>query len=181
MPIELEYKFLLDNHLGEETLTNYLIDHGISFIKKEILQAYLPAAGRLRKISQGDQVTHMFTFKHSLSYQPGDLEIETTISKEDFDLGFRDCVTIGKKTRIVFSTASHTWEVDFFENTQGSIYGILLECEVTKEGEPNTLELPDIILNNILIAAPLGDKRFFNKNFFNEQKVKEIYETGIVS
>lgn len=179
MPVELEYKYLVDvNQVFFDDLCIILKNQNTPYTSKTIEQRYFPKTGRLRKISQENMVDrYIFTFKHNLSYIDGDLEIETDISKEDFDLGWRDCSHDILKNRITFSSGNHIWEIDFFKSPEtGNHNLIIIECEVNKD-KPDISCLPAYIRNNILYQIPIGNHKFSNKNLSFQNNIDEIYKT----
>lgn len=190
MPIELEYKYLVDkNKINSSAIIKELEDNGIIYDTIGISQGYLPKAGRLRKITRYNDITgvpderFVFTYKHKLSFQPGDLEIETEISESDFYLGSKDCSFSIHKSRLVFNSGPYTWEIDFFKDTtvedQCNHYLILIECEVQDGQRPDLRYLPEGIRNAIQYEVPLGDSRFANKNLSFVEHVEDLYKICI--
>ena len=184
MPVELEYKYLIDkDEVQYDVLIEKLISMGISYRVLNISQGYLPKAGRLRKITETGPSGSMsqkfiFTYKHKLSFQPGDLEIETEISEDDFCLGSSDCSFNIDKTRVVFNHGPYTWEVDFFNDrssTNGH-YLVLVECEVQDGVQPDLHFLLEYLMGGLQYRVPLGDSRFSNKNLSFIENAKNLYE-----
>lgn len=188
MPVELEYKYLVDK--SQVTFAEFLTElesQGICYDIQGITQGYLPKAGRLRKIVRYNDVNgipderFVFTYKHKLSFQPGDLEIETDISESDFYLGSKDCSFNIDKTRVTFNSGPHTWEIDFFndksKDDKPEHYLILIECEVQDGKRPDLNYLPSSLRSAIQYTVPLGDSRFSNKNLSFIEHVEDLYKT----
>ena len=190
MPVELEYKYLVDKtQISSASLIEELESLGITYDVVGIKQGYLPKAGRLREIIRYNDITggehrrYVFTYKHKLSFQPGDLEIETDISEADFYLGSKDCSFNIDKSRLSFRSGPYLWEIDFFNNRTNKNtpdhYLVLIECEVQDGKRPDLKYLPARLRSAIQYFVPLGDSRFSNKNLSFIENAEELYKTCI--
>jgi CYTH domain-containing protein len=101
----------------------------------------------------------------------GQLEIETDIVKEDFDILWKTAHKIVSKVRYVY----RGWEVDFFKNDNGKNYIAVAEIEL-----PPKIKWPDvvpqIIKENIVYVVPIEDKRFSNKKIGNIKYATRLLE-----
>lgn len=184
MPIEREFKYVLKDAdmlywalLGNSNVT------GIAGID----QGYLSRGGRIRRRSwwtrNGDtfldspsisHVEHIFTYKHDLTFQPGCLEIETEISKEDYELGWIDATHKIVKTRVLLPSdiGAGVWEIDFFTDTQG-FYLALAEFEVpANAGPPDRLH--PLVAQFLHYRVNEDDGRFKNRKLCQRELVEKL-------
>jgi CYTH domain-containing protein len=175
MPIELEYKFLLEKEQELwETLEPMAVNGVVS--KAIICQGYLSKGGRIRQRDwvHGFQYEprpseFIFTYKHELTTQPGDLEIETALSEEDYRLAWSEADHKITKMRYLLPDAKKgVWEVDFFYDDQG-IYLALAEFEVpANHGPPDRLH--PLVSKYLKYSVPLGDSRFKNRKLCTRER-----------
>lgn len=93
MAIENERKYLLDMSSIDEISIN-------STTKKQIKQGYLSKRDRIRSVNQNNVISYFFTFKKLVDEKL--IEIETLISKEDFEKLWTVAKTKIKKTRYMY-------------------------------------------------------------------------------
>lgn len=180
MPIEREFKYVLENVEGLEKEIRSLPHRAF-----DIQQGYLAGGGRLRSrvvtsiygltlVGLVAHVEHYFTYKHKLSNQPGDLEIECLIDQADFDLAWADATNRVTKTRYeVYDQATQLkWEIDFFR-ADGRVYLVLAECEVPADkGAPEAVH--PLVAKHLLLAVEESDDRFVNRKLGNPDKVAQL-------
>ncbi len=161
MPIENEYKFCL--HDPEEQLEKTLLasDHFRAGIK----QGYIRKGSRIREWHdpQSDALRYIYTYKHRV--EDDVIEVETDISKEDFNKLWSVRERDVEKIRFKFIIDGLTWDVDFLKN-QGKTYFVIAEVELP-EKERNIPEPPAIIKDYVLGGTERHDKTLSNKRLSN--------------
>lgn len=180
MPIEREFKFVLENVEGLEEEIRSLPHLGF-----DIQQGYLAGGGRIRSriVSSvfGRRLEELntkseffFNYKHKLSDRPGDLEFECLICQADFDLAWPDAEKRVTKTRyeLYDGESGLKWEVDFFRS-EGQTYFVLAECEV-----PEHLDvLPAVhpfVSKHLIYAVEESDTRFTNRKLSSPDRVAQL-------
>ena len=182
MPIEREFKYVLRMDRGLESYIMERLEE-LQPTVIQIRQGYLTKGGRVRskvithvmgKVIDNPSPSYYFTFKHTLTKRPGDLEFEMSIPESDFNLAWTEEVDekLTKVRYVIGSGVGTTWEVDFFKHS-GYTYLVLAECEVHANGNAPE-ELPSVIGDNLLFAVPEGDKRFQNRRLCDEKKVTKL-------
>lgn len=183
MPVELEFKYVL--HSQDEIWERLSSVKVPGLIKgcAQIEQAYLSRGGRIRKRSwesrngvvyPDPEVELIFTYKHDLTNQPGCLEIETDMSKEDYDLAWSEADHKLTKTRLLLpcNNTAGVWEIDFFYDAQG-IYLAMAEFEVpAKSGPPK--DLHPLVQEYLRYVVPADDNRFKNRKLGDRKYVEKI-------
>lgn len=168
MPVEIEYKYVikLDSVLEKKIIEIIEGD------KVSILQLYLSGGGRVREIECPNAVKYEFTYKHKIDV--GNFEINTTISREDFEIAQRSYYRKLKKHRFTFKTKTNKWEIDFFKNDSGETYFIMMECEVNEGELPVIDSLPSIIKENIIKYVDLDDPTYSSYNLCSSTFAKQL-------
>ena len=150
MPVENELKFVLSDDTSPVTLSGWK--------KIEIRQGYLDGGPRIRQY--GDKL--IFTYKRWIDRLDNLIEIETTLSRDDFEALWPDCTNLIIKDRYVLHDNNCEWVVDFLKDKNGAPYFILAEVEM-----PENMDQPEIIpreiRDHIIFSAPKGSKDFTNK------------------
>lgn len=183
MPIEREFKYVLRDPDDLWYFLSPLEDSGLISGRVDIEQSYLSKGSRVRKRSWSlrngkkcDEVEWIFTYKHSLSSQPGCLEIETKISEEDFLLAWEESTNKIIKTRFILPcyNTSGVWEIDFFKDDQG-IFFALAEFEVSaKAGPPNSIH--PLVEKFLTYSVQEGDSRFNNRKLGDRTQVQKLLQ-----
>lgn len=156
MSIEKEYKFLLKNDFFEDFSRKY----GYS----SIIQRYIAKGTRIRKVVKGISEIYLFTFKKMSS--KGLVEIETSITKEDFENLSEDIISEIKKKRISFemkikNNMNVHFDIDEFEKNNEKF--VIMEIEVDKDEDLEMDCIPEKIRYNILKEVS-GIDCFYNEN-----------------
>lgn len=181
MPIEREFKYVLRQDVAlEESLMSKVEQHQLSVI--DIKQGYLSKGGRVRgktwlyrsgAKTEATEIEYIFTYKHPLTKQPGALEIETSISNEDFLLAWSETSHQITKTRYVLHcTERGVWEIDFFKNGNET-YLVMAEFEIPA-GCDGPEELHPFVQEHLLYAVAEDDNRFKNQKLCDPSKVAEL-------
>ena len=148
----------------------------------DIQQGYLSRGGRIRSKTyrpcngrrpDDDIVELIFTYKHKLANQPGQLEIECAMSQEDFDLAWSEADHKITKTRYILSCSERgVWEVDLFHGN-GKIYLAMAEFEVPADVGPPDVCHP-LVAEYLRYAVPEEDDRFSNRKLSDPKKVAKL-------
>ncbi len=157
MPIENERKFVL-----KEAGTLEAALAATTGVHRSLLhQAYLDVSGmRIRAIDGTHGPSHVFTYKRPVNGQV--VEIETEISREDFDKLSTQCVERLRKVRYSWTDGPFHWDVDFFKTDGGATYFARAEVEMPEDHrEPPPL--PPSLAPHLLATVPAGDPRFQSK------------------
>lgn len=186
MPIEREYKYVLDHKSNLEDKLDAMVQSQ-SITVYGVKQGYLGKGGRIREktyhyvhgapVIFSDRhekpVEFVFTYKHNLKDCHGCLEIEQEISKADFDLAWSDAHHIIDKVRYVVKCENDfVWEIDFFKHN-GKTFFVLAECEVDLNQSRPSRSHP-IVEEHLLFAVPETDQRFQNRKLSNRKKVAKL-------
>lgn len=171
MPIENERKFILDiknPSSFKTTLANWPITNIC-----EYRQGYLNDNTRIREIShQGEVIDALFTYKKKINGKL--IEIETSISPDDFKALWTQVHKVINKTRVAVSVGEYMWEVDFFiDQATRDYYLVMAEVELP-DGLDMPDQIPDFITDNLLYLVPQTDLRFTNTRLGQPQIVKKI-------
>jgi CYTH domain-containing protein len=165
VPIENERKYVID-----ETSEMIFAQHAEKtfHIEQKYLAINKGFSTRVRSINN---CRYILTVKQDVQGMIGQLEIETDISKEDFDILWKTAYRVVSKVRYVYKG----WEIDFFKNEQGKNYIAVAEIELPPKIKwPETIPL--IIKENILYVVPIEDKRFSNKKIGNVKYASKLLE-----
>ena len=155
MPVENERKYVLSPAFSVDGLQGWA--------RFDILQAYLDDGPRIRKFG-GD---YLFTYKKWAPHVKELVEIETAISREDFDLLWPMRVEAVQKTRYIKETEDGEWVVDFLRDDRGEVYFVLAEVELSRfQALPD--DIPAEIRAHILYAVAAEDNRFTNKKLSDQ-------------
>lgn len=169
MPIENERKFVLEATDGTlEARLGSTPDVKRSYLR----QAYLEAPGlRIRAIEAVDGTRHIFGYKRTVEDQI--VEIETEISRTDFErLWTLRCETL-QKARYAWADGRFHWDVDFFKTDRGETYFAMAEVEMPEtETVPPTL--PAVLAPHLLLLAPRGDPRFTSKRLADSPHAERL-------
>jgi hypothetical protein len=183
MPIEREFKYVLRDAEELWARLSPIDTPGLITGKVDIQQGYLSRGGRVRlktwqiyqgKLQDEPKTERIFTYKHDLTNQPGCLEIESEISKEDFDLAWDEADHKIIKTRFLLpcNNTSGVWEIDFFRDQKG-IYLAMAEFEVpANAGPPDRLH--PLVKEYLTFAVPEDDGRFKNRKLCERSKVIQL-------
>ena len=157
MPIENERKFVLRD---DTTLEGALAS--VPGVHRSLLhQAYLDVSGmRIRAIDGARGQSHVFTYKRPVNGQV--VEIETEISREDFDRLSSQCIERLRKVRYSWADGPFHWDVDFFKTETGDTYFAMAEVEMPEE-QREPPPLPPRLASHLLATVPAGDPRFASK------------------
>ena len=152
MPIENERKYVID-----ETSEMLFAQHAEKTLHIE--QKYLAIdRGFSARVRSTNSNNYCLTIKQDVMGMIGQIEIETKINKEDFDLLWHEGYNEVTKVRYVYKE----WEIDFFKNRNGKNYIAVAEIELPPKIKwPDTI--PQIVKENIIFVVPIEDKRFSNK------------------
>lgn len=170
MPTENEVKFVLTCELNViETLVHKCDD------VKHITQTYIHCGSswnaRVRHIVSDDKEIFVYTYKNKKHDRV--LEIETEIDAEDY----YDLIKYPKadltKTRLIFNTDDHIWEVDLFKDDDENIYFIMAEVEMPV-GMTYPKSIPKIIKQFIIHDAGYS-RKFSSKKLSSRLYAKTVY------
>ena len=102
------------------------------------------------------------------------VEIETRITKADFDLLWLRVDPIITKVRVKVPFQNRVWEVDFFKRAdEPDCYLIMAEVELPEDMlEPEIV--PDFIKEHQLHLVEINDKRFNNKQLTRPKTVRQL-------
>ncbi|MFD2206433.1 hypothetical protein [Kiloniella antarctica] len=161
MPIENEYKFCLHDPKGELEKILLASDH----FRASIKQGYIRKGSRIREWHdhQTNSLRYIYTYKHRV--EDDVIEVETDISKEDFERLWSVRERDIEKNRFKFVVDGLTWDVDFLKN-QDKTYFVIAEVEL-HEDERDVPEPPAIIRDYVLGGTGRHDKTLSNKRLSN--------------
>lgn len=180
MPIENERKFVLDDTSGALE-TRLAAGPGVT--RAFLRQAYLDASGlRIRSIEGSEGTRHIFSFKRQVDGQM--VEIETEISKIDFERLWKiRCETL-QKARYSWPDGPFHWDVDFFKAEDGRTYFALAEVEMPEDATTPPPP-PACLAPHVLLLAPLDDPNFTSKRLSDqghaERLLAETRQKGKIS
>jgi CYTH domain-containing protein len=150
MPVENERKYVLSPGFDAGRLKGWQ--------EVEIRQAYLDDGPRIRQIG----ADFIFTYKKWAPHAGELVEIETPISREDFELLWPLRVQSVQKTRHIKVVGDEEWVVDFLRDDAGDVFFVLAEVELPRfQAEPRAVV--DEIADFVLYAVAADDNRFTNK------------------
>ena len=162
MPIENELKYILPLDFDASRLD--------SWEKHDIRQAYLNDGPRIRQID----AEYLFTYKKWIPQKKELVEIEVTISLDDFELLWSQRVQSLEKTRYLKYIGEAEWVMDFLHSQNGDIFVVMAEVEL-----PRYVTAPEFIPNeispHILYAVAAGDNRFTNKKLSDPVYAARMY------
>ncbi len=150
MPIENERKYVLPADFDSTRVAGWT--------RHDIRQAYLDDGPRIRQ----KNALCLFTYKRWIPEVKELVEIETTISQDDFNLLWPHCIQSIAKTRFEKQVGAAEWVVDFLYRPDGSTYFVLAEVELPR-GQMQPDSIPDEIGGHIVHAVDAEDNRFTNK------------------
>ncbi len=163
MPVENERKYVLPADFDAGRLKDWQ--------RVEVQQAYLDDGPRIRQFG-GE---YIFTYKKWVPSARELVEIETALSREDFELLWPLCVEAVRKTRYLKVTTDGEWVVDFLRDDKGRVYFVQAEVEMSRfVTEPD--EIPAEIAGHIVFAVPPGDNRFTNKKLSDRGYARDLLE-----
>jgi len=150
MPVENERKYVLSPGFDAARLQGWR--------QVEIRQAYLDDGPRIRQIG----ADFIFTYKKWAPHAGELVEIETPISREDFELLWPLRVQSVQKTRHIKVVGDEEWVVDFLRDDAGDVFFVLAEVELPRfQAEPRAVV--DELAGFVLHAVAADDNRFTNK------------------
>jgi len=162
MPIENERKFVLDDDgrvesdLGRTPGVTRLV----------LKQAYLDSSGlRIRSIETPDKIRFVFSYKRLVDNQM--VEIETDLSKLDFDRLWTLRREHLCKVRYAWDDGRFHWDTDFFKTDEGRTYFAMAEVEMPEE-DTEPPPMPPRLASHLLALVPLGDPRFTSKRLADQ-------------
>lgn len=165
MPTENEVKYVLRRDMDViKTLTHACDD--VWHITQTYIHNKTSWNARVRHIIADDDEWFEFTYKNKKFGRT--IEIETKIDSRDYYDLIKKPKVILTKTRLIFNTEDHKWEVDLFFDDTDSIYFILAEVEM-EEGMTKPLSIPDIISQ--FIIADVG----YNKQYSSSKLANKLY------
>ena len=132
-----------------------------------IVQFYGPT-GRLRNVTiiKDGKSTKKYIRTNKKSISPGvNEEIESEISKKQFDKELKKCTKYLFKTRFIKKVGKYKWEIDVFKN----LSLIIAEVEMKTKKELKTVKLPKF-MKDTLISDITGIKCFSNFNLADQWK-----------
>ena len=160
MALEIEKRILLKR-----------LPMGSSFYKEmqHIFQYYGPT-GRLRHVEifkdgKPSYEKYIRTVKKAISKGVND-EVETEITKKEFDKEVKNCTKFLFKTRHIKKVGKYKWEIDVFDFKL-----VIAEIEVNTKAELKTVKIPKFVLDE-MIADITGVKPFSNFNLADTWKKK---------
>ena len=163
MPIENELKYVLPLDFDAGRLKGWR--------RHDIRQAYLDDGPRIRQIDS----EYLFTYKRWIPQAKELIEIETDLSRDDFDLLWPLRVESLQKTRYIKEIGEAEWVVDFLMNATGHVYFVLAEVEMPRhQAAPD--DVPAEIRDHILYAVGAGDNGFTNKKLSNPDYAAKLYQ-----
>jgi CYTH domain-containing protein len=169
MPIENERKFVLDDISGA---LEARLAAGPGVTRTFLRQAYLDASGlRIRAIEGAAGTRYIFSFKRQVDGQM--VEIETGISKVDFDRLWKIRRETLQKARYSWPDGPFHWDVDFFKAEDGSSYFALAEVEMPEEATTPPPP-PEILARHVLLLAPRNDQRFTSKRLSDQGHAERL-------
>lgn len=187
MPVENERKFVLK--LDPERILNEIFWSEENERLPDVFifdQFYLDSCCRIRRSENliGINIlSEAFTYKKEVDGQI--IEVETSISSEDFNK-LRSIAEKGlSKIRLVSDTSDHTWEIDFFvpTDTEGIplkeriIYAYLIMAEVElAETETEPTNLPTYIADNLMYRVTEEDNRFASWGLTDPIATRKLYD-----
>jgi CYTH domain-containing protein len=169
MPIENERKFVLDDISGalEARLAS---SPGVT--RGFLRQGYLEASGlRIRSIEGAAGTRYIFSFKREVDGQM--VEIETDISKLDFDRLWKTRRETLQKARYSWPDGPFHWDIDFFKTEEGATYFALAEVEMPEDAMTPPPPPADLA-PHVLLLAPLGDPRFTSKRLADQNHAERL-------
>jgi CYTH domain-containing protein len=135
-------------------------------------QAYLDVSGmRIRSIDGARGQSHVFTYKRPVNGQV--VEIETEISREDFDRLSSQCIERLRKVRYAWTEGPFHWDIDFFKTESGDTYFAMAEVEMP-EDHRQPPPLPPSLAPHLLATVPAGDPRFQSKRLANRAHAEAL-------
>ena len=158
MPIENERKYVLGDLSGAHE-AQLAASPGVT--RAFLRQAYLEAPGlRIRSIEMTEGTRYIFSFKRTINEQM--VEIETDISKADFERLWTLRRETLQKMRFSWGDGPFHWDVDFFKGEDGKTYFAMAEVEMPEtHTEPPVPQ--SILSSHVLLLAPRGDPAFTSK------------------
>ena len=169
MPIENERKYVLDDLSG-------VLESRVAAMpgakRTYLRQAYLEASGlRIRAIEAVDRTQYIFGYKRTVEDQM--VEIETEISKIDFERLWTLRRETLQKARYAWADGRFHWDVDFFKTDEGGTYFAMAEVEMP-EDEATPPPPPAILAPHVLLLAPRNDARFTSKRIADRQHAERL-------
>ncbi len=156
MPVENERKYVLSPAFDAGRLKDWQ--------QVEIRQAYLDDGPRIRQIG----ADFVFTYKKWAPHAGELVEIETPISREDFEMLWPLRVQSVQKTRHIKVLGDEEWVVDFLRDDAGDVFFVLAEVELPRfQAEPRAVV--EEIRAFALHAVAADDNRFTNKKLADRE------------
>lgn len=164
MPIENERKYVLSINFDAALL--------VDWARIEINQAYMDDGPRIRQYGND----FIFTYKKFVPLSKELVEIETAITRDDFNLLWSMHVEALTKTRYTKRVGEDEWVVDFLFDAAGQVYFIMAEVEMPRyQAAPE--HIPTEIADHIVYVVAPNDNRFTNKKLSDQSYAQEILAT----
>jgi len=164
MPVENERKYVLSPAFDAGRLKGWQA--------LDIRQCYMDDGPRIRQIG----ADFVFTYKKWAPHAGELIEIETPISREDFELLWPMRVQAVQKTRYVKVVGDEEWVVDFLRDDTGEVYFVLAEAELPRfQAEPGAV--PEEIAGFLLYSVAADDNRFTNKKLADRDYALRLMAT----
>lgn len=171
MPVEREFKYVLrlSDEVEQRFLKPYPDDPHLEVNHHLIRQAYITENARIRGKQHCSFVGGLsqpvsdppedfyFTFKKFVEGH-GVIEIETRISRDDFEALWTTTTNRLVKRRYCYYSSGSIWDVDFFIN-DGHTYFAMAECEL-QEDDADPLNLIPAVEETVIYAVDEHDTRF---------------------
>jgi CYTH domain-containing protein len=172
MPIENERKYVLRLDTPEKAFSD------VADTVEDIEQMYLMfgkrQSVRIRKTlifypNKYCEWKSSFTFKQDIGKKT--VEVETPLSREDYDLLKREAILKFRKWRYRIGD----WEVDFFKSGDKT-YFVQAEIELS-ENKRKPDELHPLVQENLIHVVKRGDGRFSSKKLGDAKYARRLLDT----
>lgn len=175
MPTEHEFKYVISmdllNTYPEEKIRMLADSHII--IKQGYLAFSKGMSCRIRCATESGKDRWFLTFKQKVTDRV--IEIEKRLDNRDGQDLWE--IAVGKltKDRYIIKHTGICWELDLFKMTDGGIYFVLGEIELS-EGAPRPKSVPPILKKHVLLEVELTDDRFSNKRLGDVDYARNLYK-----
>jgi CYTH domain-containing protein len=164
VPIENERKIVLNIKSPEKAFAK--IADAVEEIEQSYIMVGKKQSARIR-CSGTENLT--FTFKQDVGKKT--VEIETPISKDDYNYLKKGAISKLKKLRYRIGD----WEVDFFKSNNKT-YFVQAEIELP-EHKRKPKEIHPLIKENLIYVVKRGDGRFSSKKLCNVKYACRLLQT----
>lgn len=163
VPIENERRFVLRDHASLERKLAVVTD------PISIRQGYVDRRARVRCLGNNKP---FFTWKRVLS-SGETMEIETSLSHEDFARLWWECERRQTKRRYKLRIPPVLWDIDFHLGEDGSVALVRAECEMPTDWD-SPREIPSILAPHVAFEVPRGDERFSSHALCDEALARHV-------